>query len=124
MKCLDSYGQWSGQSINFEKSCVHFSKNLPKDQAECIASKFGIARAQSGMKYLGLPLLFQGSKKQVFAEVMERVKGRLQGWKAKVLSQAARGTLIRTVAQAMPSYVMSTFLLPKYYCNTLDSLFR
>jgi hypothetical protein len=39
-----------------------------------------------------------------------------------VLSFAGRSTLIKVVAQAIPTYVMSCFLLPKELCNHLKSL--
>lgn len=36
----------------------------------------------------------------------------MQTWKDKFLSQAGREILVKSVAQAIPSYCMSSFLLP------------
>jgi hypothetical protein len=44
--------------------------------------------------------------------------------KQKLLSQAARTTLIKTMANAIPSYTMSLFLLLKNLCNDLESNLR
>ncbi|KAG6642416.1 hypothetical protein CIPAW_09G139300 [Carya illinoinensis] len=38
---------------------------------------------------------------------------KLQSWKAKIISQAAKTVLIRAVASAIPCYTMATNLLPK-----------
>lgn len=39
----------------------------------------------------------------------------LKGWKSKVLSQVSRSIIIKVVAQAIPTYVMSTNLFPKVF---------
>lgn len=49
---------------------------------------------------------------------------KLQGWKARVLSQAGHTVLIKRVTTAMPFYDMSSFLLPKSSCSDLDRMFK
>ena len=46
----------------------------------------------------------------------------LAGWKGKLLSNAGREILIKTVAQATPTYTMSYFKLPDTLCNKLNSM--
>jgi len=41
-----------------------------------------------------------------------------------LLSQAARTTLIKSVANAIPTYVMSLFLLPKSFCLEINADLR
>jgi hypothetical protein len=48
----------------------------------------------------------------------------MEGWRAKTISQAGRGVLIKAVATTVPSYAMSTFLLPKTFCRKLDQCFK
>jgi hypothetical protein len=48
----------------------------------------------------------------------------MEGWRAKSLSQAGRLVLIKAVAAAIPSFAMSTFLLPKGFCRKIDQLFK
>ena len=46
----------------------------------------------------------------------------LAGWKGKLLSNAGREILIKTVAEATPTYTMSYFKLPDTLCNELNSM--
>ena len=57
------------------------------------------ARASCGQyeKYLGLPALVGRAKKQSFIYIKKRVWRKLQGWKEKLLSQASREVLIKSV---------------------------
>ena len=47
---------------------------------------------------------------------------RLQGWKEKFLSKVGREILIKAVAQAIPTYTLNCFRLPKTWCDELNSL--
>jgi hypothetical protein len=64
------------------------------------------------------------SKKVAFQGIMDKVNSKIEGWKAKSLSQAGRLTLIKVVAAAIPSYAMSTFILPANFCQKLDQSFK
>ena len=46
----------------------------------------------------------------------------LQGWKAKLLSQAGRLTLINYVLHSLPIYNFSMFKAHKNICHKLDSI--
>ena len=79
-------------------------------------------------KYLGLPSIVSRSKKLIFAKIKEKVCKKLAGWKGTLLSLGGGGAgkkiLIKTVAQAIPSYTMSCFFLPKCLCNDLEREMR
>ncbi|KAL8133792.1 hypothetical protein AgCh_009018 [Apium graveolens] len=70
--------------------------------------------------YLGLPSLVGRSKKRVFGFVKDRLWKRLQGWKAKKNSRAGKSVLIKNVATVVPSYCMSSFLLPETMCKEME----
>lgn len=72
--------------------------------------------------YLGNPLFFSRSKTKTFNFLKEKVKSRLASWRNRLLSQAGRITLVKSVVNSMPLYSMSTFLLPVSVCHQLDSL--
>jgi hypothetical protein len=74
--------------------------------------------------YLGLPLMFGTSRKDAFQPLIDKVISKINGWRAKTLSQAGRTVLIKSTAAAIPTYAMSTFLLPSSLCHTLDRRFK
>ena len=45
-------------------------------------------------------------------------------WKEKTLSYAEKEVLVKVVAQAIPTYVMSVFKLPKKLCMKLERVIR
>ena len=57
----------------------------------------GVPEIKQYEKYLGLPSLVGRHKKASFNYIKERVWRKIQGWKEKLLSQARREVLIKSV---------------------------
>lgn len=75
-------------------------------------------------KYLGVPLIHERVSRRTYADLLEKVQGRLSGWKAKLLNMAGRETLIQSTTFALPMYTMQTALLPQKVCDELDRMNR
>ncbi|KAL0001694.1 hypothetical protein SO802_015475 [Lithocarpus litseifolius] len=75
-------------------------------------------------KIKGLYFKLRGRRVADFQDVIDRVQKKLQGWKAKLLSQAGRATLISFVLQALPLYTFSCFRIPNFVCAKLDEIVR
>lgn len=75
-------------------------------------------------KYLELPPIIGRGKKQAFAHIKNRIQAKLCGWKGKILSQAGRKTLIKSVAQAILVYAMNCFPIPIGFCEDINSMMR
>lgn len=73
---------------------------------------------------MGLPLVLETNKKQVFEELTTKVRLQIAGWKMMTLSQPGHLVLIRTVVSSLPDYTMANYSLPKSVCFSLDSLFK
>ena len=116
------YERGSGQKINRDKTNVFFSTNTSHDVQVRIQQILGVPSIRHFGKYLGLPALVGKAKKQSFIYIKERVWKKLQGWKEKLLSQAIREVLIKSVIQAIPMYTMSCFKLPKGLIKELEVL--
>ena len=59
-----------------------------------------------------------------FHFLVDKLTSKLQGWKAKLLSQAGITTLISSVLQSIPLYTFSCFKVPDTICKKLDSIVR
>jgi hypothetical protein len=119
---LKNYEEASGQKMNTNKTAIFFSKNTPKLVKETILEFAGIPKSYSYDKYLGLSALVGRSRTQAFKSIIERVRKQLQDWKLRFLSQAGKEILLKAVIQAIPSYCMGIFLLPKTLCMEINSL--
>ena len=84
----------------------------------------GIPSSQRYDTYLRLPALVGRSRIAVFQGIKDRVWNRLQDWKLSFLSQAGKEVLLKAVFQAIHSYSMSVFLLPKALCLEINSLMQ
>jgi hypothetical protein len=73
---------------------------------------------------LGLPLFIDRKKADSFIDLKKQILAKVTGWKTRILSQAARTTLIKSVANAIPSYTMSPFPLPKHFCYDIDMMLQ
>ena len=120
MEILRIYESASGQKINTEKSSIFFSPNTSQERKDEIFSILGPMNDSQHTKYLGLPSIIGRSKKQIFAKIREKVGKNLAGSKGKLLSMGGKEILIKAVAQAIPSYTMSCFLLPMSLCEDLE----
>ena len=66
---------------------------------------FGAQVMTNCEKYLGrLPMVGGKSKVDTFKDLQERITKRVTGWKEKTISKVGREVLIKTVAQAIPTY--------------------
>ena len=72
-------------------------------------------------KYLGLPMVGGKSMVNTFRDLWEKITSRVLGWKEKFISKASREMLIKIVAQAIPTYIMGIFKIPKALCDTINS---
>ena len=112
----------SRQKVNCDKTAIFFSKNTPMDMREEIRCYLNATFDASFEKYLGLPPIIGRGKKQAFAEIELRIQSKLSGWKGKFLSQARKEVLIKSMAQAIPTYAMNYFMFPTGLCYELNSM--
>ncbi|CAI8590863.1 unnamed protein product [Vicia faba] len=119
---LQKYQVASEQIVNLDKFKPSFSHNVSVDEQNVIRGKMGVQTVSSYLKYLGLPVVFGRSKRAVFALVIERVWNKIKVWKEKFLSRAGKEELIKVVAQAIPSYIMSCYKLPEIIFHEIEAM--
>lgn len=121
MKIINDYGKASGQQLNISKSSILFGNKVPAEIKTSIKQALGISNEGGMGMYLGLPEKICGSKKQAFAYIQDRLNTRVNSWSAKLLSKGGKEVLLKSVAQALPTYIMSCFLLPQDIIKKLTS---
>lgn len=51
----------------------------------------------------------------------DKIMSKIEGWKENLLNQAGKEVLIKSIIQAIPTYVMSIVRFPKNFCKSLCS---
>jgi len=82
----------------------------------------GVSHEARSERYLGLPVYMGRSRSKMFNYLKERVWKRIQGWQEKLLSRAGKETLIKAVAQAIPTFAMSCFDITKNLCDDISKM--
>ncbi|GAU45528.1 hypothetical protein TSUD_400750 [Trifolium subterraneum] len=112
MRILHTYETASGQEVNLVKSEVFISRNMSQAAKEYLSRILGVKLVLSTGIYLGLPSMVGRSKKAIFSYIKDRIWKRINSWRGRALSKAGKEIMIKSVLQAIPSYVMS------YGCKT------
>ena len=124
LNMLSDYEDASGQKINKSKTALFFSKAMDGEIKDQIKEAWGVPEIMQYEKYLGLPSFIGREKKASFNYIKERVWRKIQGWDGKLLFQASREVLIKSVIQAIPTYTMGCFKIPMGLCNEIEAMIK
>ena len=114
----------SGQTISEEKSQVFFSPNIDPNQRDMLSGLLGFQQTSNLGKYLGFPLKHPRTNNQEFGFVLDRVKKKLAGWKANLLSMTGRTMLIQASSSTILAHVMQNAYLPNKILEGVDRVDR
>lgn len=121
-KLLEDYESASGLAINYQKSEILFSRNVPTDTKESLSSILGVQQSIGNGKYLGLPSMIDRNKKSIFNFIKDKVWKKIFSWNSRMLYMASREVLIKVVAQAIPSYCMSIYSIPPSIADDIQKM--
>lgn len=105
------YEKESGQVINISKSGIFFSSNVAPNLQVVFSSILEVQSPLNTFRYLGMPSLVERQNKVVFSYLKDRLWQKFHKWKHKPISKAGKEVLIKAVAQSIPTFIMSVFLL-------------
>ncbi|KAL6522139.1 hypothetical protein OROMI_032016 [Orobanche minor] len=100
---------------------IMFSGGVPVERRRMLADFIGVRCVVQHAVYLGIPTAVGRSHVAIFRTLAGRIEKKLKDWKNKTLSQAGKLVLIKSVAQAIPTYLMSCFKIPY---GTIDRIRR
>jgi len=123
-EALNNYCRASGQQVNMDKSSIHFAKGVGGSIREEIKVLLDVHNEALSEKYLGMPTDVGTSSNGAFKYLKDRVWKRVQGWLEQALSAGGKEVVIKALAQAIPTYSMSCFRLPRGLCKHIDGLLR
>lgn len=123
-EALNRYCRAIGQLINFDKCSILCNENQGEEAKDMLKRELNVRTVSFEAKYLGLPTPEGRLKAEKFQALTERLTKRCNAWDEKCLSAAGKEVLIKSVAQAIPVYVMSVFLLPAALQEVLERRIR
>lgn len=106
LSMLNNFCKASEQKVNFHKSKIFCSLNIPKREAQKFSNMCGMALSNDLGMYLGVPLIHGRFNHFHCNYVVEKVQKRLAGWKASCLSFAGKRTLVQAVTSTISNYAM------------------
>ncbi|GAU19381.1 hypothetical protein TSUD_76250 [Trifolium subterraneum] len=122
MRILHTYETASGQEVNLVKSEVFISRNMSQAAKEDFSRILGVKLVLGTGIYLGLPSMVGRSKKEIFSYIKDRIWKSINSWRGRALSKAGKEIMIKSVLQAIPSYVMSMFILPASLIDDIEKM--
>ncbi|CAL1384516.1 unnamed protein product [Linum trigynum] len=121
---LEDFCYSSGQRVNFSKSILYVSPNIPRRKAELLSTRAGIPLKAALGRYLGIQAIHERVTKGRYQSLLLRIQKKMAPWKAKRLSFAARLTVAKSVTASLPVYNMHTELIPSGVCRSIDKISR
>lgn len=119
---LSSFEQATGQQVNYGKSSIFFSSNVVSSDKMELCGQLQMQEANDRSTYLGLPTMLGRNKSALLGYLKERIDNRIRSWDEGFISRSGKEVLIKNVAQALPSYAMSVFLLPQGITKDMERM--
>jgi hypothetical protein len=110
----------SGVRINYEKSeliplCVN------EEEVPSFLNILGCALGKFPIKYLGIPLHYSKLRREDIQPLIDKILKRIAGRRGKLLSYAARLTIIKACLANIPIYLLSFFKFPKWALDLINT---
>ena len=97
-----------------------FSPNVDPEQRERLSNILRFQVTSELSKYLGFPLKHSRVSSCDFDFVLDKVKLKLAGWKANLLSMVGRIVLIQASSSAIQAHVMQNTYLPNKILDGIE----
>jgi hypothetical protein len=121
LKCsLIWFENLPGMRINYHKSEI-IPCNLSEDQIHVASNILGCPVGSFPIKYLGVPLHHDKLKREDVQPLVDNILKRVASWRGKLLSHAAKVTLIQSCLASIPVYLLSFIKFLKWAIKALNT---
>jgi hypothetical protein len=121
---LRRYHSGAGQLINLSKCSMVFGSGCSLSDQVSVQEILNLRKVTLEEKYLGLPTSEGRMCKNHFKSTKERLVKRFTSRAEKYMSGGAKEVLIKSMVQAILTYVMGVFKLPVTLCDELTQMIR
>lgn len=121
---LHNYCMVFGELVNFHKSLILFSKEVPKKVKLEIANILQIPSSSNIGTYHGCKNIDRKRTRDDFMHIKKKIANKLPSWKARVLSQTSKAVLIKSNLTGVSSFVIQGVKIPIYITKDLDNINR
>ncbi|KAA3462157.1 reverse transcriptase [Gossypium australe] len=110
------FGKVTERGAGLLKGVLHeYSSNTTTEGKDLVTRILGVRSSNDPERYLGLPNMVGKRKKEAFQILKDHFRQRIDNWRGKEV-------FIKAILQAIPTYTMACFLLPKTLCSELESI--
>jgi quinolinate synthase len=110
--------------VNPAKCSMIFGSNCSVQEQERVLQILQVTNTTMDAKYLGLPTPEGRMGKGKFKTTKEKLVNKCTAWAERHMLMGAKEVLIKSVAQAIPTYTMVVFKLPLSTCNEMTQIIR
>jgi hypothetical protein len=120
---LSDFTEASGMLLNLDKSKLYFF-NTPATVQNHLSRLLGISKSSLPSIYLGIPLTGEPARSISWDNLLLSIANRLNNWTFRPLNIAARLVLLKSVLQALPTYLFTALAVPISVIRAIRSLQR
>ncbi|WVZ80019.1 hypothetical protein U9M48_027537 [Paspalum notatum var. saurae] len=118
---LECFGHVSGLRCNLYKSAVT-PVQCSEGEIALVSAELSCAVVNFPCTYLGIPLTIHKPSKSVLLPLVDKVAGKLPGWKAPLLNRAGRLVVVKSALTTTLVHIMTALDLPKWLIKAIDKL--
>lgn len=125
LSILNNFCTLSGQTPNWAKSFILFSRHVDDPTKACIQQTFPVQQIDSSTIHLGHPLIIAHKQRsKAYEIILSKFRAKLTTVKANKLNHARRLAYINSVLNSIPIHYMANILFTKKFIAKINAIIR
>ncbi|XP_058092651.1 uncharacterized protein LOC131239111 [Magnolia sinica] len=121
LSLIQQYERALGQKLNTSKTSFIVPTKTPRTRSNKLSALTSYKQAFLPSTYLSVPLAKGRIPAALCHQVLHKIIGKIDGWKAKLLNSAAKLVLIKHVLSSIPIHMISAISLSKLVLKLVES---